>query len=156
MPASTSLERLGQVAACRLPCAVIEAVLIVDAALVADHAFVIEHEGLGRALGPEAVGDDVALIAQHGKGQLLLLGMLGHVLEAVLLIGIDGQEGDALGRNSLCSSASRSKYRLLIGHCVPRKTTATAFLSFKWASDTARPDVSFNVKSVMFLLASER
>src|SRR5689334_4250784 len=45
-----------------------------------------------------------------------------------------------------CTSASTGRKALLIGHCVPRKTTTTAFRSLKSAREITLPALSLREK----------
>ena len=73
------VEGVGQVVLRRRGGAVAVAELVVDAAAVENCARAIKDERLGRALGTEAVGDDIAGVLENGERQFVFAGMLGDV-----------------------------------------------------------------------------
>ena len=96
---------------------------------VTDRAAGIEHERVGRALGAELIGHDIAGILQDRKRDLVLVGIVGDVGQRILGVGVDADEGHALvfvaGRQL---GQTRARPVLRPGIRSPKKMTTTAFL----------------------------
>ena len=71
-----------------------DGVLVVDPAPVDDGPRPIQDEDLGRPLGLEAVGQAVADVLEDREWQTMLLGEPADRDRAILLVGVDTEEGD--------------------------------------------------------------
>jgi hypothetical protein len=71
-----------------------DGVLVVDSASVDQGPRSIQDEGLGRPLGPEAVGQVVADVLEDREWQTMLLGEPADRDRPILFVGVDTEEGD--------------------------------------------------------------
>ena len=72
-------------------------VLVVDGAVVSDVAEGVEDDGLAGAFDSEAVGEAVFGVLGDGEVQVVLAGVVADVSGGFVGVGIDCEEGDAVG-----------------------------------------------------------
>ena len=99
LPARSSRDRFGQIAAADLRALDSHAELIVDPAAITNRALGVEHEDLGRAHGAKLVGQFAICVEQDRELDLALLDVALHVFGRVLHVRDDPHHGHPLLRN---------------------------------------------------------